>query len=171
LNGLAWISQRSSAEAFLKATSGKCEIFISGGQFSRQCLENLSSQKLPQGTPKNLQALSELSGETSLQRFPLPWSTSGRLPHTATIRSLVCSREMRPLAFLDLARFSLPKLLRSKETSRLFLLRASQASVGAIGAGLPRPRSTTTTSRLPSASTISRGILCSGPSSTRSANP
>jgi hypothetical protein len=26
---------------------------------------------------------------------------SGRLPQTATIRSLVCSREMRPLAFLD----------------------------------------------------------------------
>jgi len=28
-------------------------------------------------------------------------TTSGGLPHTATIRSLVCSREMRPLAFLD----------------------------------------------------------------------
>jgi hypothetical protein len=51
------------------------------------------------------------------------------------------------------------------------LLRASQASAGAIGAGLPRPRSTMTTSRSPSASTISRGIVCSGPSSTRSANP
>jgi hypothetical protein len=36
---------------------------------------------------------------------PLRPTTSGRLPHTATIRSLVCSREMRPLAFLDPSAF------------------------------------------------------------------
>ena len=78
---------------------------------------------------------------------------------------------MGRLGSLTLGRFSLLKLLRTKETSRFSLLRASQASIGAIGAGLPRPRSTMTTSRSPSASTISRGILCSGPSSARSANP
>jgi hypothetical protein len=97
-----------------------------------------------------------------------------RLPLLFAIGSgLECRGEKRdPVpVLLTSSVFSLPKLLRSKETSRLFSLRASQASVGAIGAGLPRPRSTMTTSRSPSASTISRGILCSGPSSTRSANP
>jgi hypothetical protein len=78
---LLWTSHGSSAEAFLKVTSGKWEIFISLGQFSRQRLENPSVKPISVDIPK-LQTLSGLSGEhqeTRLQRFPLPWSHYVRL--------------------------------------------------------------------------------------------
>jgi hypothetical protein len=42
---------------------------------------------------------------------------SGRLPQTATIRSLVCSREMHPLAFLDPSAFIGTNLIKVPEPS------------------------------------------------------
>jgi hypothetical protein len=45
---------------------------------------------------------------TSFIIHDLDWpaaTASTRLPHTATIRSLVCTREMRPQAFLDPSAF------------------------------------------------------------------
>jgi hypothetical protein len=60
-------------------------------------------------------------------------TTSGRLPHTATIRSLVCSREMRPLAFLDPSAFI--------ATNPEVLLPHSIASTPPLGANLLIPNS------------------------------
>jgi hypothetical protein len=50
--------------------------------------------------------LCRLAGRTVSPRTISIWigkraAPSGRLPHTPTIRSLVCSSEMRPLPFLD----------------------------------------------------------------------